>query len=505
MSDTSQQQSTAVTKPSEFMRTLEEYKPQFTAALPSHITVEKFQRVLVTAVNRNPDLAKADRRSLFLAAVQAAQDGLLPDGREAALVKYGNMVQYLPMIAGIRKRMRNTGEVASAEAQIVFEKDKFDYRLGDEPFIEHKPPALSVTDRGKPIGAYAIIRLVNGEVLREVMNIAQLEKVRSVSKAAKNGPWVGWWDEMARKTVLRRCAKAAPSATDMEAVFDRDDEFAALPEPDKAAKPTREQFNGPMIEHEQQSAETDDERQPAETGGAQAQQRVDDTPQEQQTQDGELPPYRVVTFDGEVREFGISEEADVCLVEALKEGAKVKGRTGVEGVWESNAFFISQLREDGPAEAQRVQNIKKVYGGLIDSIEAVVAEARKRTEEEAKPKEATPPVPEPTAPKAQSAPARRRAAAPVTPAATGVAAPQGQPGAAAAVSGTKPVASPFLGGNWIAWTGWFVDQLITLPKDQLEPFLKLYRREMEHIHESRKDDAEAIDLLLEERRTREEG
>jgi recombination protein RecT len=44
--------------------------------------------------------------------VRLAQDGLLPDGREAAIVKFGNKAQAMPMIAGILKKIRQSGDVS---------------------------------------------------------------------------------------------------------------------------------------------------------------------------------------------------------------------------------------------------------------------------------------------------------------------------------------------------------------------------------------------------------
>jgi recombination protein RecT len=84
---------------------LTQMAPQFAAALPKHISVEKFTRVALTAIQNNPDLAvKADRRSLFGACVRLAQDGLLPDGREAAIVMFGDKAQAMPMISGSQAR-----------------------------------------------------------------------------------------------------------------------------------------------------------------------------------------------------------------------------------------------------------------------------------------------------------------------------------------------------------------------------------------------------------------
>jgi recombination protein RecT len=100
---------------------LTQMAPQFAAALPKHISVEKFTRVALTAIQNNPDLAvKADRRSLFGACVRLAQDGLLPDGREAAIVMFGDKAQAMPMIAGILRKVRQSGEVSRVSAQVVY-------------------------------------------------------------------------------------------------------------------------------------------------------------------------------------------------------------------------------------------------------------------------------------------------------------------------------------------------------------------------------------------------
>lgn len=197
--------------------------PEFKAALPPHITVEKFTRVAQTAIQNTPALAQADRRSLFGAFVKLAQDGLLPDGREAAVVMFGNKAQAMPMIGGILKRIRQSGEVSRVSAHVVYANDQFTVRYGFDEDVEHIPPALD-KPRGEPIGAYATAVLKDGSKLLEVMSLEEIEKVRNVSRAAKNGPWVAWWSEMARKTVMRRLSKRLPMSTDLEdEIFSRDE------------------------------------------------------------------------------------------------------------------------------------------------------------------------------------------------------------------------------------------------------------------------------------------
>jgi recombination protein RecT len=220
-----------------FRQQLDSMADQFKAALPAHIPVERFARVITTAVQNNPELlAKADRRSLWNAAMRAAQDGLLPDGREGAIVLFKSQAQWMPMIGGLRKKVRNSGEIATWDVYVVHANDEFDFELGDEPFIRHKP---TLDDPGQVIAAYSIATLKSGEKSREVMSVAAIEKVRAVSKAKDNGPWVTWYEEMCRKTVARRHSKSLPMSTDMDDLIRRDDELYDFDTAREEAQTTR--------------------------------------------------------------------------------------------------------------------------------------------------------------------------------------------------------------------------------------------------------------------------
>lgn len=218
---------------------IDQREVEFKNALPAHIPVERFKRVLMTAIQNNPDLVKADRASLFNSAMRAAQDGLLPDGREGAIVIYTtkvkdpdtrrevwiNKAQWMPMIGGIRKKVRNSGTLQDWNAHVVFAHDEFEYELGDEPFIRHRP---AKGDRGKAVAAYSVATFKDGTKSREVMSLAEIEKVRAVSRAKDKGPWVQWWEEMARKTVARRHSKVLPMSTDLDDLIRRDDSLYDL-------------------------------------------------------------------------------------------------------------------------------------------------------------------------------------------------------------------------------------------------------------------------------------
>jgi recombination protein RecT len=193
--------------------------PQIKATLPAHIPFEKFERVAMMAVQRDPDLMKTDHRTLFLELQKCAADGLLPDARQAVIVRRWNSklnkeaATYQPMVAGLRILMRNSGEVAALHAQVVYEGEPFRIVLGDEERIEHER-IMGCVDDAKIIGAYAVATLKDGEKIREFMSWPEIEKARNVNKYWAKGPWASWKAEMCRKTVVRRLFKSVPQSTD---------------------------------------------------------------------------------------------------------------------------------------------------------------------------------------------------------------------------------------------------------------------------------------------------
>jgi recombination protein RecT len=181
-----------------------DFQGKLKTSLPSGMDVDRFTRITITALQTNPDILKGDKNSLYLAILSSAQAGLKPDGKEAALVRFGDKVQFMPMVAGIILRLAGSG--ITCDTQVVHENDTFDVEYGDEPKITHKPPKLGA-DRGKMIGAYAILKAKEGTVYREVMDAQQIEAVRAQSRAKNSLMWTQFQGEAWRKTVLRRCAK----------------------------------------------------------------------------------------------------------------------------------------------------------------------------------------------------------------------------------------------------------------------------------------------------------
>lgn len=208
---------------------VDQMKPEFSRTLPAHLKAEKFTRDLQTVLNLNPDLQQATPKSILASAMKAAADGLSLDGREAALVvrnvnvgtkdakKWEKQATYLPMVQGLMKLARNSGQISSLTAQVVYANDRFTYALGDDERIEHIPASLD-QEQGAPIAVYAIAKLKDGTVIREVMRKSAVIKIGAQGSNGwqydpEKGPnFAEWW----RKTALRRIAKYIPRSTDKE-------------------------------------------------------------------------------------------------------------------------------------------------------------------------------------------------------------------------------------------------------------------------------------------------
>ena len=238
---------------------MKRHEQQVTAVLPRHLPSDKFHRILISVLSTNPDLVKVAaatpeaRNSLNREVMKAAQDGLVLDGREAALVKFRRKtkddsgqwitieeLKYMPMVQGVLKRMRNSGEIASIECEVVYENDFFDLEKGDNAFLKHRPwyvrDGEGIQEPGAIRLAYVSALLKDGTRVREVINRFDVAKLKAASRSKDasgnpTGPWKDWEDEMWRKSVLHRAAKYLPKSSDKEGgenvvqLLDRDKEL----------------------------------------------------------------------------------------------------------------------------------------------------------------------------------------------------------------------------------------------------------------------------------------
>lgn len=183
-------------------------------ALPQVMTAERFTRIALSAVSNTPKLAECTPQSFLGAMMNAAQLGLEPNTPlgQAYLIPYGKQCQFQIGYKGLIDLAYRSGEVKMIDAQVVYENDEFEYELGMDPVLKHKPAR---TKRGNPIYFYATFKLTNGGQGFQVMSIEDVrEHAKKYSKTYNNGPWQTNFEEMAKKTVLKKLLKYAPLKTE---------------------------------------------------------------------------------------------------------------------------------------------------------------------------------------------------------------------------------------------------------------------------------------------------
>ena len=214
--------------------------PEIEKALPKHMDADRMARIALTTIRTNPKLLECSVPSLLGAVMQAAQLGLEPGLiGHCYLVPFKNNktgqseVQFIIGYKGMIDLARRSGQIENIYAHAVYSNDEFDYELGLEPKLKHKPYMNG--DRGEFIGVYAVAHFKGGGYQFEFMPKEEIEKRRKRSKAANAGPWVTDYEEMAKKTVIRHMWKYLPISIEIQQQAAQDEvvrkDVTAEPEP----------------------------------------------------------------------------------------------------------------------------------------------------------------------------------------------------------------------------------------------------------------------------------
>lgn len=221
----------AITKPGE-PKTLRDlintdyFKGQVACALPRHLKPDRFIRVATTAMLRTPKLMRCNQESFLSCLLSLSALGLEPDGRLAHLIPFEDRkrgtvdCQLIVDYKGLVELVMRTGRVSNIHADKVCDNDEFEYDLGEVK--KHKIDFRE--QRGDAYAYYCVVRFKDGTTRCEVMSKGEIEQVRKRSRAGGNGPWVTDFDEMAKKTVFRRCFKWLPASPELAKAQDLDDD-----------------------------------------------------------------------------------------------------------------------------------------------------------------------------------------------------------------------------------------------------------------------------------------
>ncbi len=203
------------------------------AVLPQGLDVNRFMRTVVNGIASHAQadqLLDADRQTLFRACSKAAADGLMLDGKEATLTAFYNKkkrvteVVYMPMVQGLVKLARNSGEIKNIIAEVVYQNDQFQYRPGVDEQPMHAPDWFG--ERGDPVGAYAVVTTQDNE---KIVTVMPKQRIMAIANTGRNAhqynPDQGihfgeWW----KKTAIKNVLKYAPKSSYLESAMDHDNE-----------------------------------------------------------------------------------------------------------------------------------------------------------------------------------------------------------------------------------------------------------------------------------------
>jgi len=197
-------------------------QPKMTGVLPKHLTADRLTQIALIATSKSPLLMECTPTSILQAVMHAAQLGLEAGSvlGHAYLVPYGKEAQLIVGYRGLVELVLRSGKVRKIEARTVHAEDAFVVRLGTDPRIEHEP---ELYDRGDMIAAYAVATFPDGSFQFEVMTRAEIDAIKGRSRASGKGPWVTDYEEMAKKTVIRRLCKTLPMSTEVATALELED------------------------------------------------------------------------------------------------------------------------------------------------------------------------------------------------------------------------------------------------------------------------------------------
>lgn len=203
---------------------IEKMKPQIEmAVVGTTLNAERFMRLIFSTISTNPKLAACSQSSFLGAMMSAAQLGLEPNTAlgQAYLIPYGNQCQFQLGYKGLIELAYRSGDIKKIDAQVVYENDEFEYELGWDSKLIHKP---AMENRGNPIGYYALFKMADGGGNFLFMSQEDvLNHAKRFSKTFRNGPWQTDFESMAKKTVLKMLLKYAPLKVELNRAIQSDE------------------------------------------------------------------------------------------------------------------------------------------------------------------------------------------------------------------------------------------------------------------------------------------
>jgi recombination protein RecT len=249
------------------------YRQQFLEAAPRALqkNPERLLRILYNAIAKEPKLASCTPVSLIGSMLEAVSLGLeVGVAGQAWILPYKDTATLIIGYRGLAALAWRSDKVTYLNATAVRAGDDFEVRDGTDSRILHvrKPEA----EYGDIVACYAQLDIVNSRrPMHDWMTAEDIERVRKRSPARNAGPWVTDYEEMAKKTVLRRLLKISPvsievgRAVDIDEAGEREDQvpYFDVQAMRLPAEPITEASEAPSSELLDQAQKRIEKRRPA--------------------------------------------------------------------------------------------------------------------------------------------------------------------------------------------------------------------------------------------------
>ncbi len=193
-------------------------EPLFCGALSEQtVNWAKESQFAIQLFQKNDYLAKtalSNPTSAQNAIINVAAIGITlnPASKLAYLVPRDGMVCLDISYMGLLHLAQSAGSIKWGQCKLVYANDTYESN-GLDLAPTHKYNAFG--DRGDIVGGYCTVKTPDGDYLTEEMSLAEIKATEATSKA-KNGPWKNFWEEMARKTIVKRASKYWPKAARLD-------------------------------------------------------------------------------------------------------------------------------------------------------------------------------------------------------------------------------------------------------------------------------------------------
>lgn len=240
-------------KSTDIQSMLKGYQEQIKMALPKHITPERIIQIATTVATRNPELLKCTKASFVGAVMQASILGFKPveSFGHCYFVPYwnkeinGKEVQFQIGYKGYKELAYRSGQIKMLYAEVVCENDDFEYELGLDPKLYHKPQQ---NNRGDITHVYAVAHYKEGGHNFVVLSREEVERLRMRSPMQKDkpaGPWRTDYAAMAKAKAIKQLSKYMPMSEELQQAVSADE---AVVRPDTFHS---ESYNYPKTEDQE--------------------------------------------------------------------------------------------------------------------------------------------------------------------------------------------------------------------------------------------------------------